>query len=243
MACVSCASECLCAVVSGDNIISVVGVGSAGSPYQISADICVGLNEISTTGRDLIATDQIVVVTEAGACELVLPGSMPAGTGLPVGGTVGQVLVKDSSTDYDVSWATPPYVRVSNSTTTALTTTTPAVLLFDTDNTDPIDMHSLTSNTSRLTIPTSWGGWWSFGANVQFSGGTLSDPVSVRLLVNGSVVARVDGVDGASDAWLVVSAERALSVADYIEVEVLWTGSGTMNVGTSTTFYANWRAA
>jgi hypothetical protein len=243
MACVSCASECLCAVVSGDNIISVAGVGSAGSPYQISADICVGLNEISTTGRDIIATDQIVVVTEGGSCELVLPGSLAAGTGLPVGGTVGQVLVKDSSTDYDVSWATPPYARVSNSTTTTLTTATPAVLLFDTDDTDPLDIHSLTSNTSRLTVPTSWGGWWSFGANVEFFGGTLADPVSVRLLVNGSVVARVDGTASASGAWLVVSAERALAVTDYIEVEVLWTGAGSMSIATDTTFYANWRAA
>lgn len=31
----------------------------------------------------------------------------PAGPGVPVGGTVGQVLTKDSGTDYDTSWQTP----------------------------------------------------------------------------------------------------------------------------------------
>lgn len=32
----------------------------------------------------------------------------PAGKGIPSGGTVGQILVKDSSTDYDTHWANPP---------------------------------------------------------------------------------------------------------------------------------------
>jgi hypothetical protein len=32
----------------------------------------------------------------------------PAGKGIPVGGTTGQILVKDSATDYDTHWANPP---------------------------------------------------------------------------------------------------------------------------------------
>jgi len=32
----------------------------------------------------------------------------PAGKGIPIGGTTGQILVKDSSTNYDTHWANPP---------------------------------------------------------------------------------------------------------------------------------------
>lgn len=35
-------------------------------------------------------------------------GAVPVGQGLPAGGTVGQILTKNSQTDYSVSWSDPP---------------------------------------------------------------------------------------------------------------------------------------
>jgi hypothetical protein len=46
-------------------------------------------------------TDQIVEVNVINA-----PGPQgPAGPGVPVGGTAGQILIKESSTDYDTGWS------------------------------------------------------------------------------------------------------------------------------------------
>lgn len=48
------------------------------------------------------------------------------GPGVPTGGTTGQVLIKDSETNYDTSWADPPTptnsVRFSTHTVTPATT-------------------------------------------------------------------------------------------------------------------------
>lgn len=125
MACSNCASDCRCAVISGDTVVTVTGTGAASNPYRVSIDLCTGLAAIYGVNRDLdFATDRVVAINGSGACELIRvaggptgdPGATgPAGAGVPTGGSTSQYLVKDSGTDYDTSWATmPTYLLASN---------------------------------------------------------------------------------------------------------------------------------
>ena len=71
-----------------DNIVEV-------TPTEQQVDINITENPIEVN-----VTDAIIVVAQTG-----LPGPQgPAGPGVPIGGTAGQVLAKNSSTNYDTLW-------------------------------------------------------------------------------------------------------------------------------------------
>jgi hypothetical protein len=63
-------------------------------------------------GYGLDVTDEgggVITVDSSGAAGPTGPAgpSGPAGPGVPTGGTAGQVLTKDTTTDYDTSWQAP----------------------------------------------------------------------------------------------------------------------------------------
>src|SRR5262249_28333194 len=74
-------------------------VSPSGSPgisqavFEQTADPDVTPGPAQPVGSIWIDTDALPVMT-------------PAGTGIPVGGALGQVLTKDTALDYDVSWQT-----------------------------------------------------------------------------------------------------------------------------------------
>ena len=107
MACSSCASDCRCAIVAGDDTINVVGTGSAASPYQISADICASLAAMTDNGREFnFATDKLPVINGSNTCELVsltagLDGPQgPAGPTGPAGGWSDAQTIVNHAGDY-----------------------------------------------------------------------------------------------------------------------------------------------
>jgi hypothetical protein len=65
-------------VVAGNTTITVAGTGSAGAPYQISANICASLAAMTNNSRELVfATDLVPVLNGSGGCELVsIPSSL-----------------------------------------------------------------------------------------------------------------------------------------------------------------------
>lgn len=176
MACTTCASECLCAVVSGDSIISVTGVGSGTVPYTVTANICNGLASITDGARDVLNTDKAVVINGSGECELV---TVPTDC-IPYGGTTNQVLMKDSAADCDLAWKTPPYCMVYNTevnvTPIVLTPSVPILINWEAATTDPYGMFDPLSPTV-LTIP--WDGWWTFGFNSNVDSYTVDASINV----------------------------------------------------------------
>lgn len=73
MACSSCTSECLCAIVAGDATITVTGSGSGPDPYRIFANLCPLISTLPNNARTEQATDLIPVKAQSGACEVVGP--------------------------------------------------------------------------------------------------------------------------------------------------------------------------
>ncbi len=63
---------------------------------------------------------------------------------IPSGGTTGQVLAKDTNTDYDVSWSTPAFVKLAGSGTGGQTVTDPVLIAGTSANQDILGIDPIT---------------------------------------------------------------------------------------------------
>ena len=71
------------------------------------------------------STDSAIIQETVANIDIVIPGIQgPPGPGVATGGTVGQILQKDSSTDYDTSWVDAPNSAVWGSITGTLSNQT-----------------------------------------------------------------------------------------------------------------------
>ena len=162
-------------------------------------------------------------------------------------GTNGQVLTADSTAGTGLAWATPTSgstaVGVTAFTSTAQNTTsgTATVINLNSEAFDTDSMHSTSSNTSRLTIPTGKGGYWL--VNVLTVIDATGNDVFITILKNGSAItgygqwnnnrmaASNYGGAGYVVAW--GSQTYPLSAGDYIEVAVQCakaTGANCLNM-------------
>lgn len=109
---------------TGNGIASVSKTGSSGlvDTYTITYTDGTTATFTLTNGKDGIdgidgvdGHSPIVTASKVGKVTTVYVDGSPIatlndgndGVGIPVGGTIGQVLTKDSNTDYDVAWADP----------------------------------------------------------------------------------------------------------------------------------------
>lgn len=231
MACTTCASECLCAVVSGDSIISVTGVGSGTVPYTVTANICNGLSTITDGARDVLNTDKAVVINGSGECELV---TVPTDC-IPYGGTTNQVLMKDSAADCDLAWKTPPYCMVTKdvyTTPVVLTNAVPAFIDWDATTVDAYGMFDPLSPTV-LTVP--WDGWWSFG----FSSGVTSwtDDASIN---KGQVIYQI--LAGAVPVNQFYNSALLPGLSDSENLYTFTSGANYLTAGSTITLIATYQA-
>lgn len=134
-----------------------------------------------------------------------------------------------------------PRVRVSHSTTQALTQSAWVGLAWDTETFDSTGMHSTASNSSRLLFANSTG-VFLIGANlfVNVSG----DPtiVAARFLLNATTeIARQDiGEGGSTTRGLSLTTTWPIaSTADVLTVEVLHDSASTCSVSSQSAFWAH----
>jgi hypothetical protein len=108
-------------------------------------------------------------------------------------GTNGQVLTADSTAATGVAWATPSGgssfagCSLTNSTNFTISPGTVTTLTWNTEVFDVGDFHSTSTNTSRITIPSGKGGYYSIVMNSSW-GADFAEPHQVRLLKNGSLI-------------------------------------------------------
>ena len=118
---------------------------------------------------------------------------------VPSGGTTGQVLVKDSSTDYDVSWQTPASLSIPKATTSSLggiivgsglSVSNNGTLSADQQLTVDTALSSTSENpVQNKVINTALGGKQdaiTAGSGLEFSGDTLNHSNSVTAGTIGS---------------------------------------------------------
>ncbi len=107
-----------------------------------------------------------------------------------------------------------PMVRVHRGGTMSLTTGVETEVLFDAELIDTHSMHSLVSNTGRLTVPTGWSGYWNVRAGFRWAANNTGRRYC-RIKVNGSTI--------------IASADHDVSGTGYAEGQVscLFTGAPT----------------
>lgn len=122
--------------------------------------------------------------------------------------------------------------RAKRTTNLAITTATfSPVTLPDAEDYDTNTIHDTSTNSDRLTIPTSQNGYWHFEGWVSFANSTAGTFRLIRLLKNGTSVAEQSvpfhtnvGVNGAVGATLSVVA------TDYVSLDCYQDTGGNLNV-------------
>lgn len=138
-----------------------------------------------------------------------------------------------------------PMCRVYNSSATSIANSTATALTFDSERFDVGAMHSTSSNTGRITIPTGCGGIYSIGAHVQWAS-NATGARAVWLRINGTTIIAVDERSPFSGATITQSivTEYKLAAADYLEVVVQQTSGGSLNLNNASAyspeFWASW---
>jgi len=155
-------------------------------------------------------------------------------------GTNGQVLTADSTAATGVKWATvstsPTFVGcVAYTSASSFTTTggTPYIFGWNGENIDTNGFHDNTTNNSRLTIPTGYGGKYLVTVQFEFNTATGQYFIS-KLYKNNSVVSNGvnRGACGSTDTNygfrnFYYSEVMSLSAGDYLEYLIQTGSSGT----------------
>lgn len=131
----------------------------------------------------------------------------------------------------ELSSPTLKKARVYNNANISITTATTTALTFNSERYDLSTLHSTSTNTSRLTLPTA--GAWFIGGSVAWA----ANATGVRQLAirkNGTTIlssvlgpASSGGVNGTQQA---VSTEYSFAVNDYVELIVYQDSGGALNV-------------
>ena len=128
-----------------------------------------------------------------------------------------------------------PNARVYNSGAISLATGSVTALTFDSERYDKgAGSHSTSSNTGRLTVPTSCGGVYLIGGNVSFaSNSTGVRQIGIR--INGSTtIAQVYvNTNSSADCNLSICTAYSLAAADYVELMAFQNSGGNLNVQVS----------
>jgi hypothetical protein len=134
----------------------------------------------------------------------------------------------------------PPMVKAQRSATQSISNSSLTAVQFNAaDAWDTDAFHDTTTNNSRITIPTGFGGRYQIQANVNWDSNT-SGVREVLIRFNGTTTIADVVVAGTCRQY--VAAEYALSAGQYVEV-VVWQDSGgarDIGGGNGCWFSARW---
>ena len=161
----------------------------------------------------------------------------------PTSGSVAPAAWGDAVRDATQYLANPPKVRCYNSALISVANSTGQALTFNSERFDTDTMHSTSVNTSRITFTTA--GTYLVGGSLQWDTNTTGYR-SVSLRLNGATpisnVSSATRADGFLDQS--ISSLYAFAAADYLELVVIQTSGGALNVpaagNNSPEFYAVW---
>jgi hypothetical protein len=193
------------------------------------------------TGISGGGTSGTVTITNSMATAIDAKGDLIVGTGadtfarLPAG-TNTYTLVADSAEATGLKWAAPASgstfvgakaYGTSNQSAADFTVT---VITWDSEDFDTDSMHSTSSNTSRLTIPTGKTGYWQINASLGFDGNATGIR-TLRLSKNGTYV-NAEQTNATATFGVIMGFTNVLylTAGDYIEIAALQTSGGALNV-------------
>jgi hypothetical protein len=141
----------------------------------------------------------------------------------------------------DAIFSAAARASVFNSTTQSLTNATWTTVTFDSEEIDSGSLHSNSSNTSRITIPSGADGTYLVTATIPFVANATGGR-GVRFQKNGTTVvgtAAWGAAFSASGAGPQVQASLLITLAagDYVEAQAFQDSTGSLNIGNASTRY------
>lgn len=162
-------------------------------------------------------------------------------------GSNGQVLMADSTTATGIKWAavpasTPTFVGALAYSSVYLTaaTATWTALSFDSETYDTDNFHSISVNTSRLTIPSGKAGYYQFyGAAVCTAVAAATKNFVGGLYKNGTLVRQIASASNNDDASFIINSVELAAVGDYFQFFVYQDGGFTEDIkpGAAKTYF------
>lgn len=137
--------------------------------------------------------------------------------------------------------------RVFNSANQTIATATITTLTFDSERWDSQAMHSTVSNTSRVTIPASWGGQYHIGAHVAWAvGPSTTRGVFIFLNATYHITGTAHPADTVLNASTSTSTLYGVVAGDYVEVQVYQATGANLNTLSGSSllspeFWAQWQ--
>jgi hypothetical protein len=221
-----------------------VASGATGDIEGVTAGV--GISGGGTSGT--------VTITNSMATEITASGDIIVGTGsstfdnLPIG-TTGQVLTADTTVSpYKVKWATPStgasFVGANATKTANQSIANVTITSISFDGTDIIDtngFHDPSTNNSRMTIPTGYGGKYLIQSNLQFAA-NVTGGREVYIRKNGSTDLQVIQSVVSSNTGSInmsISGTYALVAGDYVEIRAYQSSGGSLDIWASNSGYTN----
>lgn len=124
--------------------------------------------------------------------------------------------------------------RCYNSTNLSIGNSSLTTLTFDTNRFDTSSFHSTVSNTSRLVAPST--AYYHIGAHIAFAASATGyRQLQIELNGLGTVLAVVSlpSSSASVNSFMQVNTLWKLSASDYVEIKVLQTSGGALNVNAS----------
>jgi hypothetical protein len=152
-------------------------------------------------------------------------------------GTNGQVLQADSAEATGLKWVTPAVstptfvgALVTKSTAQSLTSGTAATLTWNVESFDTNGFHDNSTNNTRMTIPTGYGGKYYWTTTVGFGLAAATGNKTVVIRKNGTDIFYTEYAPSAEVDFTNLSGVISMSAGDYLEVRARQTSGGAVQV-------------
>lgn len=134
----------------------------------------------------------------------------------------------------------PPRAFAYHSTTQSIATGADTAVALDSEFVDSATLHSIATNTSRITIPSGQDGWWLFTGRVEFAANATGQRKLILRLGGTTEIAGVqlDAAAGANVTKLAIAFMWNAAAAEYYELIVSQNSGGALNLSTSPYFLA-----
>jgi hypothetical protein len=142
----------------------------------------------------------------------------------------------DNVRDNIVTLSNMPGCIVARTSAQTITTATDTAIQFNaSDQRDTDAYHDTVTNNTRMTVPSTLGGWyWAGGAAVFSANSTGNRGIGIKL--NGATVKAYQlwpTASGGPDTWMQIAIPIQLVATDYVEVIVYQSSGGNLNTTAS----------
>ena len=154
-------------------------------------------------------------------------------TSAPSDTATGVLLQVDSIVAEDRKAPGPVGCRLKNTASVNINTATWTAITFSAEEFDTDGLHSLTTNTSRITIPTGMDGYYSLVGTAYFASSTATQ-VQARFLRNGTAIPgareKKNPTSGQDAVLTVNSGPIYLAAGNYIEMQCYQDSGGALSI-------------